>query len=82
MLSFKDKIKIFQNLLEQKEISYADSFNAWILLYSSNCDFLFLKKLKTKQEIENWIDRLKSRIVSREEDDLIENIMDDYIISG
>ena len=80
MLSFKDKIKIFENFLTQEEISYADSFNAWILLYSSNSDFLFLKNLKTKQEIKNWIDKLKSRIVLREEDDLIENIMDDYII--
>lgn len=82
MLKFKEKIKIFTKILNQDEMSYADSFNANIFICSQNCDFKFLEKLNSKKNIENWIKKLKSRIVMKENDDLLEIIIDDYILCG
>lgn len=82
MLKFKEKIEIFTKMLNQDEISYADSFNANIFICSQNCDFEFLNKLNSKKNIGNWIEKLKSRIVMQEDDDLLEVIIDDYILCG
>jgi len=82
MLKFKEKIKIFTKILNQNEVSYADSFNANIFICSQNYDFKFLEKLTSEKNIVDWIEKLKSRIVMREDDDLLEVIIDDYIFCG
>lgn len=82
MLNLKEKVKIFTSILSQKEVSYADSFNADIDICSSNCDYNFLEKLNSKNDIKIWITKLKSRIVMREDDDLSEEIINDYISCG
>lgn len=38
MLKFKEKVEIFTSILNQEEISYGDSFNGEILLFSENHD--------------------------------------------
>lgn len=82
MLNLKDKIVIFTKILSQEEICYADSFNANIEIAGMNCDYSFLKKLSSEQDIVEWINRLKSRIVEREDQATIEDIIDDYILCG
>lgn len=82
MLNFKEKVKIFTSLLSKEEVSYADTFNADIDICSSNCDYNFLEKLNSKKEIIYWIEKLKSRIVMREDDAILEDIIDDYILCG
>jgi hypothetical protein len=82
MLNFKEKVEIFTSLLNQEETSYGDSFNGEILLYSENCDLFFLKKINSKKDIKKWIDKLKSRIIMRDDDDLTEEIINDYILCG
>ncbi len=80
MLSLNKKIKIFKSILNQEEVSYADSFNGLIFIFSQNSDFQFLEKLNSKSDIENWIKRLKSIIVMREDDATFEDILDEYIL--
>lgn len=80
MLDSNTKLKIFNSILKQDEISYADSFNGLILMYSENTDFSFLNRLHSKIEIENWIKGLKGRIVIHEDDALVEDIFDDYVL--
>jgi len=83
MLTLKDKIVIFTKILSQEEISYADSFNANIDIAGRNCDYKFLEKLNTKKDVEYWINKLKSRIVMKEDEaTIIEDIIDDYILCG
>jgi len=82
MLSLKNKIKMFSDVLNQEEKSYADSFNSEIWISSENCDFQFLEKLNSKDQIVNWIEKLKGRIVMREDEDSSEEIIDDYILCG
>ncbi|WP_369177182.1 hypothetical protein [Candidatus Thiodubiliella endoseptemdiera] len=82
MLSFDKKLSIFSSVLNQDEKSYADSFNGLIFMYSKNGDYDFLHKLSSKQDIINWIERLKSRIVMHEDEAEMEDIIDDYIACG
>jgi len=82
MLSFEEKVKIFNAILAQEEISYADSFNSDINIAGRNCDHNFLKKLKSEKEIKYWIEKLKSRIVMKEDDASLEDIIDDYLLCG
>jgi hypothetical protein len=71
VLSLLQKIKILEaNLLDIKD-NYADSFKPDILIYFNEFQnieenknmFIFLEKLKTKEEIQNSIDSLLSKIV-------------------
>ncbi|QIW10580.1 hypothetical protein [Francisella sp. LA112445] len=82
MLNFQKKLKIFLDILSQNRESYADSFNDDIYIISENYDYLFLEKLNSEEEIKNWINKLKSRIVMSEDDALLEDIVDDYIMCG
>lgn len=75
-------MKIFTSILSQKEVSYADSFNADVSMAGINCDYCFFKKINTEKGIEDWIKKLKSRIVMKEDYSSIENIIDDYIECG
>lgn len=82
MLSFNEKVIIFNNLLGEKELSYADSFNADISIASENCEYIFLNELKSIESIRYWIEKFKNRIVMKEDDYLLEDIIDDYIELG
>ncbi|MEA1936914.1 MAG: hypothetical protein U9N04_02265, partial [Patescibacteria group bacterium] len=70
MLNSKEKIKKFTSILNKEEASYADSFNSHINIAGGNCDYKFLKKLNSEKDIEYWVDKLKSRIVMHEDDDM------------
>lgn len=76
------KLDIFTSTLEKDEESYVDSFNGLILMYSENTDFSFLNNLHSREEIEYWIKKLKSRIVMRKDDASIDDIFDDYVLCG
>lgn len=82
MLNFKKKVEIFTSLLDQEALSYADSFNSDIEICGINCDYNFLENLNSKKDILYWIDKLKSRIVMREDDATLEDIIDDYVLCG
>ena len=76
------KIEIFTSLLDQEEVSYADSFNANINICGINNNYDFLKKLNSKEEIIFWIEKLKSRIVMKGDEVILEDVIDDYILCG
>lgn len=82
MLSFDDKVVLFDNILNIKEKTYADSFNSDIYLCCKNYDYKFLKYLHTQDSIKYWIQKLKSRIVMKEDEYLLEDIIDDYVEFG
>lgn len=87
MLSKIDKIKMLDQILDENDGCYADSFKTDILfrigdLEIGNANLNFLDNLKTKIEIENWVNKITSRIVMREDDDTVENIIDDYLENG
>lgn len=66
-----EKIKCFEEFLNQPEENYADSFKADISMFFGddfsvdNKQFVFLSTLNSKQEIENWIGKLTSRFVMK-----------------
>jgi len=82
MKSFEEKIGFFNAILDQEEYSYADSFNGHICVAGLNVDYQFLKSLESEEEIKEWIEKLKSRIVLREDDAVLEDIIDDYMLCG
>ncbi|MCK5460333.1 hypothetical protein KAI52_04405 [Candidatus Parcubacteria bacterium] len=84
MLNFKEKLAILNKILSRDEKFYADSFNAEILIEINNLNskFNFLKNFNSEKSIENWVNKLKSRIVMHEDDDKVEEIINDYIDCG
>lgn len=89
-MSLSEKIEYFYQLLNKPNESYADNFKTDIIIFfdddfsENNEQLLFLKNLKTKLEIQNWIDKLTSRFVMKfdpefeAEDDFIY----DYLENG
>ena len=69
MLSFEEKVKYFESVLDKEEVSYADTFNCAILQCHENSDFEILNDLKTLLAIDNYLRALKSYIVMHEDDD-------------
>ena len=70
-MKLSEKIIYFEDILSQPNENYADTFKAGILLFFDN-DFsieneqlLFLNNLKTKEEIQNWIDKITSRFIMK-----------------
>ncbi len=84
MLSSKEKLVILNKILSRDEKSYADSFNAEILIEIDNLNskFNFLKNFNSEKSIEYWVNKLKSRIVMHEYDDMVEELINDYIDFG
>ncbi len=87
MLGKIDKIKILDKILDEDDGCYADSFKTGLLfrlgnLESDNDNLNFLDNLNTKNDIENWVNKITSRIVMREDEDMVENIIDDYLENG
>lgn len=85
MLSYEDKIDILETYLSDIKDNYADSFKTDILFYfdsfnnieENNGKLRFLKKLKSKQDIENWVDKLTSKIIMKYDAD--EEQLSDFI---
>ena len=87
MLSFKEKIVHLGNILNKSEENYADSFRTDILIFFDEFNvqnklFNFLKEIKTFIEIENWINKLTSRIVMKEDEMEVNEIINDYLELG
>jgi hypothetical protein len=85
MLSFEEKISYLQQSLNKIEENYADSFRTDILFFFDdfnvkNSKFQFLNKLHSFNEIERWITKLTSRIVMKEDDLEVNEIISDYYI--
>ena len=65
------KIEYIKQLLSQTEENYADTFKADITMFfdddfsEENSQLQFLDNLSSKQEIENWIEKLTSRFVMK-----------------
>jgi hypothetical protein len=70
-MTLSEKIEYLKQLLNQLEENYADTFKADITMFfdddfsKENSQLLFLENLNSKQEIENWIEKLTSRFVMK-----------------
>ncbi|MDP2089249.1 MAG: hypothetical protein Q8J84_07585 [Flavobacteriaceae bacterium] len=87
MLSFDEKISCLVNSLNKTEENYADSFRTELLFFfdefnAENPLLSFLKDFDSNSEIENWINKLTSRIVMKEDDLEVNEIINDYLELG
>ena len=70
-MTLLEKIEYLEQLLNQTEENYADTFKADITMFfdddfsEENSQFLFLDNLNSKQEIENWVEKLISQFVMK-----------------
>ena len=84
------KIEYLEELLHQIEENYADTFKADITMFfddnfsEENSQLLFLDNLNSKQEIENWIEKLTSRFVIKfdSESETENDFIYDYLENG
>jgi uncharacterized protein YjgD (DUF1641 family) len=89
-MTILEKYKIFEQLLNQPEENYADTFRADIIMFfeedfsENNDQLLFLNKLNSKEEIKNWIDKLTSRFVMKfdAESETENDFIYDYLENG
>ncbi len=80
-----EKINYLEECLSVSSDSYADSFNTDIGFYFNGFEdieenkdlFHFLEKFDTKEEIQNWLDVLKSNVVMKFNED--EESLSDFI---
>ena len=79
MFTTRQKRTYLKNLLLAKELSYADSFHSDILFAIEGQRLSVLTQLSTKEEIDVWLEKLKSRIVMHEDDQDVREIIDEYI---
>lgn len=68
MLSLVNKITILEKCLSHNDDNYADSFKSDISIFlgdfdNKNSNLTFLKNLSSGEEIEDWVNKLTSRIV-------------------
>lgn len=82
MLSFEEKTSILENYLLQINENYADSFKTDIALFlgefeTQNVNLNFLNNISSIEEIENWVDKLTSKIVLKFNED--EEQLSDFI---
>ena len=89
MLSLKDKIQHLENYLSQPNKNYTDSFKEDIVMFiddftDQNKLLSFLNNIDSFEEIENWVDKLCSRIVLKfdSEGEEINDFIYDYIQFG
>jgi hypothetical protein len=87
MLTFEEKISYLENSLNKTEENYADSFRTDIQIFFDEFDvenklLVFLKEIKTLFEIENWVIKLTSRIVMKEDEMEVNEIINDYLELG
>ena len=82
MLSIVDKMTILESYLSQNDDNYTDTFKTDISIFLGefeiqNSNLNFLKNLSSKEEIENWVNKLTSRIVLKFNED--EEQLSDFI---
>ncbi|WP_427871752.1 hypothetical protein [Flavobacterium sp. MMS24-S5] len=89
MISLAEKINYLERYLTQSNKNYADSFKEDIVLFIDNFTdknklLLFLNKLNSEKEIEEWVENLCSKIVLKfdSEDEQINDFIYDYIQFG
>jgi len=89
MLSLTKKIQYLENYLSQPNENYADSFKEDIAIFiddftDQNELLSFLNNINSLEEIENWVDKLCSRIVLKfdSEGEEINDFIYDYIQFG
>ena len=87
MLNFEDKISYLAKSLGKSEENYADSFRIEIIFFigefnAQNTLLSFLENIDSSSEIENWINKLTSRIVMKEDDLAVNEIISDYFELG
>jgi len=87
MLSFDERITSLELQLNNIEDNYADSFKTDILLFIGDFNILnpylkFLNNINSQEEIIIWINKLTSRIVMKEDDIELNDIIFDYIQFG
>jgi len=78
MLTISEKINHFELYLSQKNNNYGDTIKEDLSIQFfdfDNFNFDFLKKLKTKKEIENKIEFIVSKIILHEHEDGINSII-------
>ena len=88
---FKSKIEILEGALNESSKTFADSFKSDIIIYFDedftikNSNLFFLNKLKTREEIENFINNITSHFVMKfdkefeTENDFIHNYIDHFM---
>ena len=70
-MTLLEKIECLEQLLNQTEENYADTFKADVTMFFDdnfsveNSQLLFLDNLNSEQEIENWVEKLTSRFVMK-----------------
>ena len=81
MLSKNEKIAAFEAFLAVKYESYGDEMRDEIKNYyaENESELSFLDKLKTKDEIENKINFVVSKMILHEHEDSLQNIIVNYI---
>jgi hypothetical protein len=85
-----DKIEYLEQLLNQTEENYADTFKADVTMFfddnfsEENSQLQFLDNLNSKQEIKNWVDKLTSRFVMKFDSELEseDDFIYDYLENG
>ncbi|TPG40698.1 hypothetical protein [Flavobacterium pectinovorum] len=89
MLSLNEKIQHLENYLSQANENYADTFKEDIVMFiddftDQNKLLSFLNKIDSLEKIENWVDKLCSRIVLKfdSEGEEINDFIYDYIQLG
>lgn len=88
-MTLLEKILYLEDFLNGDDDNYADSFKTDILFFfddfsESNFMFEFLEKINSKDEIENWVNKLTSRIVMRldDEQETVSDLIADYFYNG
>ena len=70
-MTLLEKIECLEQLINKTGWNYADTFKADITMFfddnfsEENSQLQFLDNLNSKQEIENWVDKLTSRFVMK-----------------
>lgn len=89
MLSLNEKIQHLENYLSQPNKNYADSFKEDIIMFiddftDQNELLSFLNNIDSLEEIENWADKLCSRIILKfdSEGEEINDFIYDYLQFG
>ena len=89
MLSFEEKIQHLEKYLSQPNENYADSFKEEIAMFlddfsNQNKLLLFLNKINSIEEIENWVENLCSRIILKfdSEGEEMNDFIYDYVQCG
>jgi len=89
-MTLHEKIKIFEQLLNQPKENFADNFKVDIIMFfdddfsENNEQLIFIDKLNSIEEIQNWIDKLTSRFIMKFDADFEteDDFIYDYLVNG